>query len=113
MLLRRRCLAAFRDDSTSARDPNAPGRTTRLGAEAVGARATGSQAVGTLVVAAVAIGAVAIGALAIGRLVIGRARIRRLEIDELVVRRLRVIEQMQSPPRDLPQTATEPAGPAD
>jgi len=48
--------------------------------------------------AAIAIGALAIGALAIGRLAIGRARVRRLEIDELVVRRLRVIEQLQSPP---------------
>jgi hypothetical protein len=29
---------------------------------------------------------------------VGRARIRRLEIDELVVRRLRIIEQLQAPP---------------
>jgi hypothetical protein len=34
---------------------------------------------------------------AIGRLAIGRARIRRLEIDELVVRRLRITEQLQTP----------------
>ena len=52
----------------------------------------------SLALAAIAIGALAIGALAIGRLAIGRARVRRLEIDELVVRRLRVIEQLQSPP---------------
>lgn len=57
----------------------------------------GAQAVGALALAAVAIGALAIGALAIGRLAIGRARVRRLEIDELVVRRLRVIEQLQTP----------------
>ena len=31
-------------------------------------------------------------------LAIYRARIRRLEIDELVVRRLRIIEQLQTPP---------------
>lgn len=66
-------------------------------AVSVGAGAVGAQAVGTLVLAAVAVGALAIGALAIGRLAIGRARIRRLEIDELVVRRLRVVEQLQPP----------------
>ena len=58
----------------------------------------GAQAVGTLALAAIAVGALAIGALAIGRLAIGRARVRRHEIDELVVRRLRVIEQLQTPP---------------
>jgi hypothetical protein len=39
----------------------------------------------------------AIGAVAIGRLAVGRARIRRLEIDELVVRRLRVTDRLQTP----------------
>jgi hypothetical protein len=57
----------------------------------------GAQAVGTLALAAIAVGALAIGALAIGRLAIGRARIRRLDIDELVVRHLRVTEQLQTP----------------
>lgn len=73
-------------------------RPTHYPAVSVGAQATGSQAIGALVIASVAVGALAIGALAIGRLVIGRARIRRLEIDELVVRRLRITEQLQAPP---------------
>jgi len=73
-------------------------RVTHSPAVSVGAQATGTQAIGTLTLAALAVGALAIGALAIGRLAIGRARIRRLEIDELVVRRLRVTEQLQTPP---------------
>ena len=61
-----------------------------------------SQALGALALGAVAIGALAVGALAIGRLTIGRARIRRLEIDELLVRRLRVIEELEAPPKPEP-----------
>jgi hypothetical protein len=57
-----------------------------------------SGALRALAVGALAVGALAIGAVAIGRLVIGRARIRRLEIDELVVRKLRVTENLQPPP---------------
>jgi hypothetical protein len=53
--------------------------------------------VGGLALGAVALGAFAIGAMAIGRLAIGRARIKRLEIDELIVRRLRVIEEVEVP----------------
>jgi len=56
-----------------------------------------SQAVGALALGAIAIGALALGALAIGRLAIARARIRRLEIDELVVRHLRVTEELKVP----------------
>src|SRR5207342_729101 len=56
-----------------------------------------SHALGALALGAFAIGALAIGAIAIGRLAIGRARIRRLEIDELVVRRLRILEELQAP----------------
>jgi hypothetical protein len=67
-----------------------------IGAQGIGAEAIGAQAIGVLAISAVAVGALAIGALAIGRLVIGRARIRRLEIDELVVRRLRVIDDLQT-----------------
>lgn len=67
-----------------------------IGGQGIGAEAIGAQAIGVLAISAVAVGAIAIGALAIGRLVIGRARIRRLEIDELVVRRLRVIEDIQT-----------------
>ena len=40
---------------------------------------------------------VAVGALAVGRLAVGQARIRRVEIDELVVRRLRITEELQVP----------------
>ena len=73
-------------------------RFTHRPAVKIGARAIGAQAVGSAALAAIAIGALAIGALAIGRLAIGRARIRRLEIDELVVKCLRVIEQLRSAP---------------
>jgi hypothetical protein len=55
------------------------------------------QALGALALGAAAIGALAIGALAIGRLAVGRARIQRLEIDELVVRRLRIVEALETP----------------
>ena len=57
----------------------------------------GAQVVGALAVGALALGALAIGALAIGRLVIGRSRIRRLEIDELVVRRLHIMDSLTAP----------------
>lgn len=57
----------------------------------------GTMAIGALAVGAVAIGALAIAALAIGRLAVGRARIRRLEVDDLVIRRLHIIEKLQTP----------------
>ena len=63
-----------------------------------------TRALGAFALGAAAIGALAIGALAIGRLAIGRARIGRLEIDELLVRRLRVIEELQVPPKNDPET---------
>ena len=78
-------------------------RSEKVGAKAVGASATGTSAIGSVVIGALAIGALAIGALAIGRLVIGRARIRRLEIDELVVRRLRITEEVRVPERARPR----------
>jgi hypothetical protein len=59
--------------------------------------ASGARAVGAFAVGAVALGTIAIGAMAIGRLAIGRARIRRLEIDELVVRRLHVVDELHAP----------------
>ncbi|RBP41270.1 hypothetical protein DES53_107101 [Roseimicrobium gellanilyticum] len=71
-------------------------QAVEIGGQGIGAEAIGAQAIGVLALSAVAVGAIAIGALAIGRLVIGRAKIRRLEIDELVVRRLRVIEDIQT-----------------
>jgi hypothetical protein len=72
-------------------------QSQKTGAQATGASAKGAEAIGTLILGALAIGALAIGAVAIGRLAIGRARIRRVEIDELVVRRLRITEQLQVP----------------
>jgi hypothetical protein len=91
--LRERSASVTGDDRTV---PEA--RFAHRPAISVGAQAVGARAVGSLALAAVAVGALAIGALAIGRLAIGRARIRRLEIDELVVRRLRIVEQVQTPP---------------
>jgi hypothetical protein len=72
-------------------------RSQKTGAHATGASAIGAEAVGTLLLGALAIGALAIGAVAISRLAVGRARIRKLEIDELVVRRLRITERLQTP----------------
>ena len=72
-------------------------RSQEIGAEAIGAQAIGTKVIGTLAVGAIAIGALAIGALAIGRLSIGRVRIRRVEIDDLVVRRLRVTDELELP----------------
>jgi hypothetical protein len=57
----------------------------------------GAQATGALAVGALAIGALAIGALAVGRLAIRRARFGTVEIDELVVRKLRVTEELREP----------------
>jgi hypothetical protein len=34
---------------------------------------------------------------AIGRLAIGRTRLRRVEIDDLVVRKLRIVEEVRRP----------------
>jgi hypothetical protein len=59
---------------------------------AVGAQSIGAQAVGAL-----AIGALALGAVAIGRLAIGRAKIKRMEIDELVVKKLRITDSLETP----------------
>ena len=72
-------------------------RHLKLRSEGIGAKATGASAIGALAIGAVAFGAFAIGALAIGSLAIGRTRIRRIEIDDLVVRRLRITEEIQVP----------------
>jgi hypothetical protein len=68
------------------------------GAVAHGASATGSSVVGALALGALALGAIAIGAVAIGALSIGRVRVRRarfgqLVVDDLVVRRMRILER--------------------
>jgi hypothetical protein len=55
------------------------------------------HALGVVAIGAAALGAVAVGALAVGRLAVGQARIRRVEIDELVVRRLRITEELSVP----------------
>ena len=85
-------------DSTVAVDPHARRRAllrTRV-ADVTAARAVGTTALGSVALGALALGALALGAVAIGRLSVGRARIRRLEIDDLVVRRLRVLERLDA-----------------
>jgi hypothetical protein len=72
-----------------------PRRVTPAGVVAPYA-AGGAHVIGTFALGAVAVGALAVGAMAIGRLAIGRARIRRLEIDELVVRRLHVVDELNA-----------------
>ena len=67
-------------------------RPRQVPALAIGAQALGAFAIGT-----VALGAIAVSALAIARLAVGKARIRHLHIDELVVRRVRVVEQLSLP----------------
>ena len=54
-------------------------------------------AVGTQAIGALAIGALALGAVAIGRLAIGRAKIKRMEIDELVVKKIRITDSLETP----------------
>ena len=88
------------DEQTAPQSQDAQYRKMSVGAQAVGVQAIGANAVGALAVAAIAVGAVAVGAVAIGRLVIGRAKIRRLEIDDLIVRRLQVIEESTSERED-------------
>jgi len=77
-------------------------RTRRIGAQATGAaitggaldggRASGAAAAALAAIGASAIGALAIGALAIGKLYVGAARFKRLEIDELIVKKLTILE---------------------
>jgi len=62
---------------------------------ASGPTALALVSVGALAVGALAIGALAIGAMAIGKLRIGRARFKSVEIDELIVRRLTVVDQVK------------------
>jgi hypothetical protein len=61
---------------------------------------------------AAALGAMATGALAIKHVAIGRMRVRRLEIDELVVRRLRVLEELSPPPCDKGEGSQSPSNSA-
>jgi hypothetical protein len=90
--------------------PESSGRLHRkTGSEAVGASAIGALALGTLALGALAIGALAIGALAVGRVKVGRARIRRLEIDELVVRKIRFVDDTPAPVARLIEAKSESA----
>jgi hypothetical protein len=50
-------------------------------------------AAGAFALGALAVGALAIGALAIGRLEIRQARLRKVEIDDLIVRKLHILEE--------------------
>ena len=63
-----------------------------LGPVGIRASAVGAQAIG-----AMAIGTLALGVVAIGRLAIGRSRIKRLEIDELVVKKIRITDSLETP----------------
>ena len=88
-----------------------PSKSARaLPAAATGASAIGTSALGSIAIGAAALGALAIGAMSIGRLFVGRARIRRLDIDELVVRRIRVIEQLMPPPTSGPSVVSQAVG---
>lgn len=99
MLRRRRALVA--DRLTTPLEPDVSGASRRVDgrSRAIGAAGIGVKAVGAFALGAIAVGAVAVGALAIGRLAVGRARVRRLEIDELVVRRLHIIDEYELPHR--------------
>jgi hypothetical protein len=59
-------------------------------------------ALGAAAIGAVAIGVMAIGRLVVGRLVIKKAHFGALEVDELMVRRLHVIETRRVDPVILP-----------
>jgi len=50
-------------------------------------------AAGGVALGALAIGAIAVGRLAIGRVAVRRVRFRTVEVDDLIVRRLHVIEE--------------------
>ena len=88
------------------------GRIRTTPAAATGAHAIGTVALGSIAIGAIAVGALAIGALSIGWLFVGRVRIRRLEIDELVVRRVRVTEQLTTPPTPVLGSVTGETNPA-
>src|SRR4051812_15226351 len=86
--------------------------TRKIPAAATGAHAVGTVALASIAMGAVAVGALALGALSIGRLFVGRGRIRRLEIEELVVRRVRVLEQLTMPSALDPGSIIDESSPA-
>ena len=65
---------------------------TRKARPVAAAGAMLALALGATAVGAVAIGAIAIGRLALGRMTVRKARFATLEVDELVVRKLRVVD---------------------
>jgi hypothetical protein len=84
--------------------PRERSRPRQVPALAIGAQALGAFAIGTI-----ALGAIAVSALAIARLAVGKARIRHLHIDELVVRRVHVVEQLSLPSDATAERATDRA----
>ncbi len=66
---------------------------------AIAAASVVAGALGAIAAGAVAIGAFAAGAVAIKRLAVGPTRIERLELDEIVVRKITVLES-DLPPGD-------------
>jgi hypothetical protein len=78
-------------------------RLLQLPATSAPAMSVGALAVGSFAIGALAVGALAIGALAIGRLSVRRATAQKVhlgevEIDDLIVRRLRVVETSRKDP---------------
>ena len=69
------------------------GRPISIGAGAIGAAALGGAALGAIAAGACAIGAAAVGVLVIGKLKASSAHFERVEIDELVVRKLILLER--------------------
>jgi hypothetical protein len=65
-------------------------------------------ALGAAAFGAVAIGALAIGRVAVGRLAIKKARFGTLEVDELMVRRLRVVEHESPDPQTRKNKEAQP-----
>jgi hypothetical protein len=74
-------------DETLVQPKAPPPSSLRLGSLALGAMALGAMALG-----AFAIGFVAIGRLSIGRASVRRVRLGRVEIDNLIVRKLTVLD---------------------
>jgi hypothetical protein len=89
-------LRSTRIDRERFRAPALAGKAI-TGMGAATAFALGAASAGAIAIGALAIGRIAIGRLAMGRLAMGSGRVRRLEIDELVVRRLRVVDGIDIP----------------
>jgi hypothetical protein len=62
------------------------------GKASVGRASAGALAIGASAIGALSVGALAVGVLAVGRFRLRDGRVKRLEIDELIVRRLTILE---------------------